>query len=97
MSELIWLPEALLDLTEHFEFLKLKNPEAAGRVAQSIRDAGFSLAQNPNRGTLLTDGSDRRKLIIPWLTDKSSETLMNSLLEPANEFAPTGTKSAYAD
>jgi hypothetical protein len=32
MSELIWLPEALLDLTEHFEFLKLKNPEAAGRV-----------------------------------------------------------------
>jgi plasmid stabilization system protein ParE len=47
MSELIWLPEALLDLTEHFEFLKLKNPEAAGLVAQSIRDAGFSLAQIP--------------------------------------------------
>jgi plasmid stabilization system protein ParE len=47
MSELIWLPEALLDLSEHFEFLKLKNPDAAGRVAQSIRDVGFSLAQNP--------------------------------------------------
>jgi hypothetical protein len=28
MSELIWLPEALLDLTEHFEFLKLKIPIA---------------------------------------------------------------------
>ncbi len=66
MSELIWLPEALLDLSEHFEFLKLKNPEAAGRVAQSIRDAGFSLAQSPYRGTLLSDGSDRRKLIIPF-------------------------------
>jgi plasmid stabilization system protein ParE len=45
MSELIWLPEALLDLTEHFEFLKLKNPEATGRVAQSIREASFSLAK----------------------------------------------------
>ena len=66
MPELIWLPEALLDLTEHFEFLKLKNPAAAGRVAQSIRDAGFSLVKNPYRGTLLVDGSDRRKLIIPF-------------------------------
>ncbi len=27
MSQLIWLPEALLDLAAHFEFLKLKNPD----------------------------------------------------------------------
>lgn len=66
MPQLIWLPEALLDLAAHFEFLKLKNPDVAGRAAQSIRDAGFSLVKNPNRGSLLTDGSNRRKLIVPF-------------------------------
>ncbi len=49
MPQLIWSPEALLDLAAHFEFLKLKNPEAAGRAAQAIRDAGFRLIQNHGR------------------------------------------------
>jgi plasmid stabilization system protein ParE len=64
--QLIWSPEALLNLSEHFEFLKERNPEAAGRAAQAIRDAGFSLAQNPDRGTLLADGSGRRKLRVAY-------------------------------
>jgi plasmid stabilization system protein ParE len=66
MSQLIWSPEALLDLAAHFEFLKLKNPEAASKAAEAIRDAGFSLSQNPKRGILLADGSLRRKLIVPF-------------------------------
>ncbi len=59
MSQLIWSPEALLDLAEHFDLLKLKDPTAAGMAAQAIRDAGFSIANNPYRGTLLSDGSGR--------------------------------------
>ncbi len=66
MPQLIWSPEALLDLAEHFDFLKLKDPNAAGQAAQAIREAGFSLASHPDRGTLLADGSGRRKLIIPF-------------------------------
>jgi hypothetical protein len=34
---------------------------------------------------------------LAWLTDKTPETPMNSSLKPANKFAPTRTKSAYAD
>jgi plasmid stabilization system protein ParE len=64
--QLIWSPEALLDLSEHFEFLQLKNPEAAGKAVQAIRDVGFSIAQRPYRGRLLNDGSDRRKLRVPF-------------------------------
>ncbi len=66
MPQLIWSPEALQDLADHFEFLKLKDSAAAGRAAQAIRDAGFSIVSNPYRGTLLSDESDRRKLVIPF-------------------------------
>jgi plasmid stabilization system protein ParE len=64
--QLIWAPEALLDLSGHFEFLQERNPEAAGKAAQAIREAGFGIAQSPYRGTLLTDGSGRRKLRVAF-------------------------------
>jgi plasmid stabilization system protein ParE len=66
MPQLIWSPEALTDLAAHFDSLKLANPDAAGLAAQAIRDAGFSIANSPNRGTLLSDGSGRRKLKVPF-------------------------------
>jgi plasmid stabilization system protein ParE len=66
MSQLVWSPEALKDLSQHFEFLNLQNPVIAGQAAQAIRDAGFSLIDLPHRGSLLSDGSDRRKLIVPF-------------------------------
>jgi plasmid stabilization system protein ParE len=64
--QLIWSPDALLDLAEHFDFLKQRNLEAAGKAAQSIRDTAFSIAGNPHRGRLVADGSGRRKLIVPF-------------------------------
>jgi plasmid stabilization system protein ParE len=66
MSQLVWSPDALIDLAAHFDFLKLRDPVAARLAAQTIRDAGFSIASNPERGTLLSDGSGRRKLIVPF-------------------------------
>jgi plasmid stabilization system protein ParE len=76
--QLIWSPEALLDLSGHFEFLKERNPEAAGKAAQAIRDAGFSIAQHPYRGPQLADGSGRRKL---WVAFGNNGYVIHYLLE----------------
>lgn len=35
------------------------------RSAQAIREAGFSLADAPYKGTALSDGSGRRKVVVP--------------------------------
>jgi plasmid stabilization system protein ParE len=66
MPQVVWLPEALADLVRHFDFLRLKNKEAAAQAAQAIREAGFSLAEMPGKGAALQDGSGRRKLIVPF-------------------------------
>lgn len=66
MSRIIWLSEALSDLVRHFDFLKLKDENAAFLAAQKIREAGFSLADNPYKGNILNDGSGRRKLVVPF-------------------------------
>ncbi len=66
MSKVIWLPEALSDLVRLFDFLKLKNEGTAFQAAQAIREAGFSLAGSPYKGTALDDGSERRKLVVPF-------------------------------
>ncbi|MEH2380470.1 MAG: type II toxin-antitoxin system RelE/ParE family toxin [Nostoc sp.] len=66
MSKVIWLPEALSDLVRLFDFLKLKNETTAFQAAQAIREAGFSLANVPYKGTVFDDGSGRRKLVVPF-------------------------------
>lgn len=66
MSKIIWSPEALTDLVRLFDVLKLKDENAAFQAAQAIREAGFSLAENPYKGTALSDGSERRKLVVPF-------------------------------
>jgi len=66
MSKVIWLPEALTDLVRLFDFLKLKNENAAFQAAQAIREAGFSLADAPYKGTALSDDSEGRKLVVPF-------------------------------
>jgi plasmid stabilization system protein ParE len=66
MSRIIWLPEALSDLVRLFDFLKLKDENAAFHAAQAIREAGFSLVDSPYKGQVLSDGSERRKLVVPF-------------------------------
>lgn len=66
MPQVVWLPEALVDLVRHFDFLKLKNKNAAAQAADAIREAGFSLAETPEKGVVLQDGSGRRKLVVPF-------------------------------
>ena len=66
MPSIVWMPEALADLMRHFYYLKPINPQVAGQVAQAIREAGFGLVNYPYRGVALNDGSDRRKLMIPY-------------------------------
>lgn len=61
MFEVIWLPDAFSDLEKQFEFLNEKNPDAASRATRAILNAGASLANSPERGTLITD-TDQRKL-----------------------------------
>ena len=55
MFEVIWLPDAFSDLEKQFEFLNEKNPDAASRATRAILNAGASLANSSERGTLITD------------------------------------------
>jgi plasmid stabilization system protein ParE len=61
MHEVIWLPEALKDLEQQFDFLNDKNPDAASKAMRAILSAGASLAKSPERGTLIP-GTNQRKL-----------------------------------
>lgn len=66
MPKVVWRKEALADVDRIFNFLRLKNWNAARRAAQAIKVAGFSLADAPLKGSALSDGSGRRKLIVPF-------------------------------
>lgn len=66
MPEVIWTTPSSDDLERHFQFLATKNLDAAVRAVQTIIKAGSSLENFPRRGTLLEDGSDRRKLQVDF-------------------------------
>jgi plasmid stabilization system protein ParE len=61
MVEVIWLPVALEDLQKQFEFLNERNPDAASRAVRVILNASATLANFPERGTLIS-GTNQRKL-----------------------------------
>ena len=60
MFEVIWLPEALQDLDNHFDFLNEKNPEAASRAVRLILSAAASLAKSPQRGVAILNSNQRK-------------------------------------
>jgi plasmid stabilization system protein ParE len=66
MSKVRWLPGALADLVRLVDFLRSKNEDAAHRALRAIQAASSSLADAPYKGSPLTDGSGRRKLIVPF-------------------------------
>jgi plasmid stabilization system protein ParE len=61
MFEVIWLPAALTDLENQFDFLNEKNPDAASRAVRDILNAAASLAKSPERGPVIP-GTTQRKL-----------------------------------
>jgi toxin ParE1/3/4 len=61
MVEVIWLPVALEDLQKQFEFLNERNPDTASRAVRAILNASATLANFPERGTLIA-GTNQRKL-----------------------------------
>ena len=62
MPEVIWLPEAVQDLARLHEFLTDKNPDAAKRAAQTILRGAKKLAEFPEVGRPMNDGTDRREI-----------------------------------
>lgn len=66
MPKIVWLPEALEDTQRLFDFLDDKSPAAAARAAQTILKGANALAEFPEVGRPMNDGTGRRELFIPF-------------------------------
>jgi len=64
--EIAWLPEAVLDLARLREFIRDKNPDAAQRAVQRIRQATTLQSDNPEAGRPVEDLFPFRELAIPF-------------------------------
>lgn len=66
MPQLIWSPEALLDVQRLYRFVAPKNPDAAKRVVKAIREGVRLLAQQPGVGRPVEDMEDPFR---DWIID----------------------------
>jgi plasmid stabilization system protein ParE len=66
MATVKWLPEAFNDLKRLIDFLKSKNPNAATRAANTIRDSANILGSSISIGRPMNDDTARRELIVPF-------------------------------
>lgn len=66
MSEIVWLPEALEDMSRLRLFLEDKSPSAASRMAQTVLGGVALLRDFSERGKPLNDGTNRRELYLPF-------------------------------
>ena len=55
MPRLIWSPEALLDVQRLYRFLAPRNPDAARRAVNAIREGVKLLEQRPGLGRTVED------------------------------------------
>jgi len=60
MVEVIWLPDALNDLHQQFDFLNEQTPNLAGRTVWAILSAGASLASFPEHSTAIPETKQRK-------------------------------------
>jgi toxin ParE1/3/4 len=65
LSEVVWTDTALTNLQVIRAYIRQFNPKAATYVAQSLWDAGDSLANFPHRGRPVR-GSDMRELVASY-------------------------------
>jgi len=66
MPQLIWSPDALLDVQRLYRFLAPKNPDAARRAVKTIREGVRLLAQQPAVGRPIDDMEDQFR---DWIID----------------------------
>jgi len=62
---LIWLPEARIDIQCLFDFLIAVNPAAAGKAIRAIGSGADRLRDHPELGHIMEDGP-RRELFLPF-------------------------------
>jgi plasmid stabilization system protein ParE len=62
MPEVIWLPEALLDIERLYDFLSKNNPRAARNAVLCIQAAARQLEDFPEIGKPMGDRSGRRQV-----------------------------------
>ena len=63
MAKVVWLPEALQDVTRLYGFLADKSPQAARKAAERIVYAARQIEQYPDLGQPMDDGV-RRQIFI---------------------------------
>jgi toxin ParE1/3/4 len=66
VSKVIWLPEALEDTSWLRQFLENQSPAAAARAGQVIQAGTKRLADFPEIGKPMDDGTNRRELFLPF-------------------------------
>jgi plasmid stabilization system protein ParE len=65
-GEIVWFPDAAKDLARLRAFIKNKNPGAAQRAADLIKEAARILADNPEAGKPVQEVLPFRDLFIPF-------------------------------
>lgn len=63
---LIWLDQSRDDLERLYDFLLDKDPLAAKRAIQVIREGAKELLRFPEIGRRMDDDTNRRELIVPF-------------------------------
>jgi plasmid stabilization system protein ParE len=64
--EVIWLPDAIIDLMRLRKFIQDKNPTAAKRAASKIKEGALTLMNNPESGRPAEGLSSFREILIPF-------------------------------
>ncbi len=64
--EIAWLPDAVKDLARLRDFIQEKNPAAAFRAAEKIKEATVVLSENPEAGKPVEGALPFRDLFIPF-------------------------------
>lgn len=65
-ERVVWRPQARRDVEEVYEFLSEKSPQAAQRAARIILDGALLLEASPRLGRPLSDGTERRELVLSF-------------------------------
>lgn len=66
MPVVIWTTVASQDIRRHFDFLRVRNSDAAKRAVSAILEAGGSLELNLYRGPIIHEPTGLRKLIVSF-------------------------------